>query len=215
MNVNHDATKEALNKITAAVRRLVKAYQVYEAGMDISKDQAMYSAEYLKGLADKKLEDLVEAARNVEPIFDEQIMKAKQEEINNARIIDFADPRISGTLETIKNAKMTQRMIELIVSAFIGEAAALEVVQEAFAEKEIEVPSYMKDWFFDPYNLFDNLADVLTSVVIDPKNIVHYFEAQEEIEKLGRILGIKNVDLNIGINADEYAEQRMRALMGI
>lgn len=215
MNVSHDTTKEALNKITAALRKIVKAYKVYEEGMDLSKDQAMYSAEHLQKLADQKLEALVAAAQNERDVFDAQIKKAQEAELKNAKIIDFADPRVHGALETIQSARMTPRMIDLLVSAVIGEAAALDLIKEAFTEKGVEIPSYMAGWFFDPDTLFDNLEEKLYAVVVEPKNIIRYFEAQEEIELIGKILGIQNVDLNIGVDANDYAEQKLRAAMGL
>ena len=97
----------------------------------------------------------------------------------------------------------------------IGEAAALDLIKEAFTEKGVKIPSYMEAWFFDPDTLFDKLEEKLYAVVADPTNIIRYFEAQEEIELIGKILGIQNVDLNIGVDANDYAEQKLRAAMGL
>ena len=213
--MKHEVTKESLNKITAGVRRIAQAYKAYQEGMNLGEDQAMYSAQHLQKLADQKLEALVEAARNQEDNFTKEIEKAQKAELENARVLDMADPRIPGTLDTIKNVKITPRLLEVIVSAFIGEAAALDLLREALNTKGVEIPDYMKPWFFNPENLFDKLDEALAALVVDPRNISSYFAAVDQIERIGKVLGIDQVDLNVGLDRGEYVEQSLRSVMGI
>ena len=257
VKVNHTQTEAALDKIAAAIHSQASVLENYFKESQPGEDQAMYSAQYLQGLADKALEKLVAAAKANADTFMDAIESAKECEAENEKALDFTDPTLQGILaaiDALQDKQLTTdggeaysqlnssgKIIEAALEALRGQRNALELVKNKLESKGLHI---LKTWepYFYGEDLFEKLDSELTNVVNSPKSGIYYFNAVRELReiagKLGLTLresdldlggiggavwdsamrsaaGIQNVDLNIGVDANDYAEQKLRAAMGL
>ena len=235
VKVNHTQTEAAIDKIAAALHTQAVALETYFKEMDPGEDQAMYSAEYLQGLADKALEKLVAVAQKNATTFQEAIESAQECEKANEGAIDFTDATLQGILaaidafngDTLTDASKdggniyealnsTGKIIEAALEELRGQRNALELVKNKLESKGLHI---VKNWegYFYGADLFDQLDKELTSVVNSPKSGIFYMNAVTEIRKIAATLGftLRESDLDLGGIGGAVWDSAMRSAAGI
>lgn len=228
IKVDHSKTDAALDRITAAFHSQVELYSAYMKKKDDSKDQAMYSAQYLEGLADKALEALVARAKKNQEIFDKAIEDAEACEEKNQEAIDFTDPTLQGILAALqilkkddplvdmKGLTSTGRLIEAALAELKGQRNALELIRQTLAQKGISI---LKQWevYFYGDDLFSKLDLALTALTNSPGAATLYLTARDEIQKVADTLGLtlRKSDLALDSLGDGFYMEGMRSVMGL
>lgn len=232
VKVDHTKTEAALDKIAATIHSQAQALENYFKESNPGEDQAMYSAEYLQGLADKALEALVSAARKNAETFAEAIESAKECEAANDGAIDFTDPTLQGILaaiDAIQDKTLTTdggeiyaqlnssgKIIEAALENLRGQRNALELVKNKLESKGLRI---IKSWdgYFYGSDLFEALDNELTSVVNSPKSGIYYMNAVKELRAIAATLGLtlRESDLELGGIGGSIWDSAMRTAAGI
>lgn len=217
--INHEPTKEALVSIMECVRKQGKAYQRYVEQMDESKDNAMYSAEYLQGLADKNLEQVVSIAVSNRELFDKYIEDARVCENKNNDIIDISDSVLQSAISIVNvcGENLTADVASGIIESMKGQKKALDIIKSVMETKKVSVPSYDLKYCYNSNSLLNGLQEKADAVAYDPKNPVVYIKVKREVSKVADILGIALTDeeLNTGLDEERVNENRLRASMDL
>ncbi len=235
LKVDHTQTSRALDQITAALHNQAKALEVYFKECDFGEDQAMYSAQYLQGLADKALEKLVAVAQKNTETFADALESARECERNNEGAIDFTDPTLQGILSAIdafqgkdllttntgdgelyKELSGSGKIVEAALEELRGQRNALELVKNKLESKGYEILKSWKEYFYS-LDLFDNLDEALGNVSSSPKSGLYYLNAKTELLKVAKALGLqlRESDLDFGGIGGSVIESAMRAAAGI
>lgn len=215
VKVDHSKTEAALDRIAATLHSQAGVLKNYFKELDPKEDQAMYSAEYLKGLADKALEKLVETARKNAITFEEALEDAKECERANDAAIDFTDPVMTGILaaiDTIKDDRFTEdageaysslngagKIVAAALEELKGQRNALELVKNKIEAKGLHMLPEWKPYFYG-LDIFDGLELNLTGATSSPKSALYYVNATAELRKIAKTLGLtlKESDLDLG-----------------
>lgn len=232
VKVDHSKTEAALDKIAATLHSQAQILEEYFKESDPGKDQAMYSAEYLKGLADKALEKLVAAAQKNGVTFFEAIESAKECERANDSALDFTDATLQGILAAIdalqdkeltvdggqayEQLNSSGKIIEAALETLRGQRNALELVKNKLESKGLHVLKIWDHYFYGA-DLFEKLSNELTSVTNSPKSGIYYINAVKELRDIAGTLGItlKESDLELsGIGGAVY-DSAIRTAAGI
>jgi len=232
VKVNHTNTEAALDKIAAAIHSQAGVLENYFKECNPGEDQAMYSASYLQGLADKALEKLVAAARNNAEIFDAAIESAKECEKANDSALDFTDATLQGILaaiDALQDKQLTTdggeayaqlnssgKIIEAALETLRGQRNALELVKNKLESKGLHILKIWEPYFYGE-DLFVKLENELANVVNSPKSGIYYFNAVKELREIAGKLGItlKESDLELGGIGGALWDSAMRSAAGI
>lgn len=235
VKVNHTQTEAALDKIAAAIHTQAGALETYFKEINPGEDQAMYSAQYLQGLADKALEKLVAVAQKNAITFQEAIESAKECEKANDAAIDFTDATLQGILaaiDTIQDKSLTNasqdggqlyealngsgKIIEAALEELKGQRNALELVKNKLESKGLHI---IKSWerYFYGVDLFEKLDNELVNVASSPKSGIYYVNAVKELREIADKLGItlRESDLDLGGIGGAVWDSAMRSAAGI
>lgn len=218
--IDHSRTERILKDIMGKVRNQGAAYMTYTEKMDESKDQAMYSAQYLKGFADKALEDLVAVGRSNMDSFDKLIEEAIGiEEANDSAPLNIADPAIQSAVSIMNTMgeKLDAGTQELIVKTFVGQHNALSLLRAIICKYDLDVWEGNKKYFYQSREIFNSLHDTLYQLASNPKNMMLYSEALKKVTDIAVVLGIElsDSDLEVGIPSDVMQDVSMRSVMGL
>ena len=218
--IDHSRTERILKDIMSKVRNQGAAYITYSQKMDESKDQGMYSAQYLKGFADKALEDLVSVGRSNMDSFDKLIEEAiRIEEANDAAPLNIADPAIQSAVAILNTMgeKLDAGTQELIVKTFVGQRNALSLLHAIIYKYDLDVWEGNKKYFYQSKEIFNSLHDTLYQLSSSPKNMMLYNEATKKVTEIALVLGIElsDAELEVGIPKDVIQDISMRSVMGL
>ena len=232
VKVNHTQTEAALDKIAAAIHTQAGALETYFKEINPGEDQAMYSASYLQGLADKALEKLVAVAQKNAITFQEAIESAQECEKANDAAIDFTDATLQGILAALQDKSLTNasqdggqlyealngsgKIIEAALEELKGQRNALELVKNKLESKGLHV---LKSWehYFYGADLFEKLDNELVNVSQSPKSGIYYVNAVKELREIAGKLGLtlRESDLDLGGIGGAVWDSAMRSAAGI
>mgnify|MGYP003304772413 CR=1 FL=1 len=218
--VDHTRTESILKEILNGVRRQGSAYMSYQKRKDDSKDQAMYSAQYLQGFADEALENLVKIGKENLTKFDKLMEEAKQVEAANDRVLyDLKDNVMQNALTTINilGKDLDMQTCSDIIESFRGQKRALDIIRKTLEVKGIQISDKEKKYFYNSREVLELLEEKLVDLTINPKNISNYGMVLNEIKRVAVVLGIEltDKDLEISVPIDDIQNAQMRAAMGL
>lgn len=218
--IDHSRTERILKEIMSNVRKQGAAYMNYEAKKDESKDQAMYSAQYLKGFADKALEDLVAVAKDNTENFERLIKEARDiEKVNDAAPLDINNSAMRNAIVLMEamGKEMDHITVEYIIKTFVGQNNALIMLHKLFEKYEVNIPEPYKKYFYDTDLIFNSLFDALLALTFGAKDILPYQKVQNEIVEVAVVLGVEltDADLEVGIPQDSIFLKNMRMAVGL
>ena len=218
--VDHGRTESILKEILNGVRRQGSAYMSYQKRKDDSKDQAMYSAQYLQGFADEALETLVKIGKDNAVKFEALIKEAKQIEISNDRVLyDLTDNAMQSALATINilGKDLDSQTCSDIIESFRGQKRALDIIKKTMEVKGILLPDKDKKYFYNSEEILEKLGQKLADFAWGPNNVTHYGMVLNEIKSVAVMLGIEltDKDLEIPVPKDHIWEVQARTVMGL
>lgn len=218
--VDHGRTEKILKEILQYVKKQSAAYMRYQEAMDDSKDQAMYSAQYLKGFADEALEALVKIGKDNVSDFERLInTMIEVESANDEALFDLKDNVLKNAVDMIDilGDKMGYQTCIDIIKHFVGQRRNLDVIKNTMEVKCVSIPTAASKYFYDSNKIFEELEVKLIDCALSPLNISHYGSVLKSVKNIAVVLGIELTDseLEIDIPTDAINDSNMRAVMGL